>query len=181
MRNGVHVQRRPLEWNVKRNRFEQAVGDRREYGQSLCRFWRLTRDVLRNAFSAAFKIGARVRGQRTRLLVETVAKECVDMHALPVLIRAHVEIKADDGALRWLDGGQTVQWLAKWSLERSRVFGSHTVRIRKGCAFQLGGRGKGEGGRGRGAPQPVLDGRAERVIGCDVADQERIDAKLVAG
>jgi len=53
-------------------------------------------------------------------------------------------------------------------------------------------RGKGEGGRGkvkgkgrgrakgRRAAQPILYRRAESVIGCDVADEDRIHVELVA-
>jgi hypothetical protein len=51
------------------------------------------------------------------------------MRSLTALIRTHVEIQADDRAVRRLDSGQTVQLIAKWSFERGRAFRSHAVRF----------------------------------------------------
>src|SRR5262245_38279144 len=128
MRHGVDVHRGLLDRNVERNRFKEVTARRREDGQSLCRLWRLIRDVLRDTFSDALKVRSCVCRQRALLLVEAVAKERVDMEPT-TLVRSHVEIEADDRALRRLDGGQTVQLLAKRSFQCSRAFRSHTPRF----------------------------------------------------
>jgi len=81
--------------------------------------------------ASSFEARTQVTGQEARLFAETVANERVHMGPLTVLIRTHVEIKADDRAVGRLDSGQTVQLVAKRSFERSRAFRSHAPPVRK--------------------------------------------------